>query len=132
MISVFKMCSMESIDDTPPTPSQTHKLPSTNRVNKLKFFEKKVIAEIDRLRTSTGLLINKMAFQRLVRELLQNRASDLRCQSAAIGALQESSEDYLVRLFEDISLCAHYANRSTITQKDIKLAQRIRGVPEYR
>jgi len=42
--------------------------------------------------------------QRLVREIAQDFKSDLRFQSSAIGALQESVEAYLVSLFEDTNL----------------------------
>merc|ERR1712008_2003 len=58
---------------------------------------------------STELLIRKLPFQRLVREIAQDFKTDLRFQSAAIGALQEASEAYLVGLFEDTNLCAIHA-----------------------
>ncbi|XP_041511167.1 histone H3.3A-like [Microtus oregoni] len=64
---------------------------------------------------------------RLVREIAQDFKTDLRFQSAAIGALQEASEAYLVGLFEDTNLCAIHAKRVTIMPKDIQLACRIRG-----
>lgn len=51
----------------------------------------------------------------------------IRLQASAIMALQEASEAYLVRLFEDINLCAIHAKRVTIMPKDIQLARRIRG-----
>ena len=53
--------------------------------------------------------------------------SDLRFQSSALMALQESAEAYLVGLFEDTNLCAIHAKRVTIMPKDIQLARRIRG-----
>ena len=49
-----------------------------------------------------------------VREIAQDFKSDLRFQSSAIGALQESVESYLVSLFEDTNLCAIHAKRVTI------------------
>ncbi|KAG7461103.1 hypothetical protein MATL_G00206420 [Megalops atlanticus] len=64
---------------------------------------------------------------RLVREIAQDFKTDLRFQGAAIGALQEASEAYLVGLFEDTNLCAIHAKRVTIMPKDIQLARRIRG-----
>jgi histone H3 len=76
---------------------------------------------------STELLIRKLPFQRLVREIAQDFKSDLRFQSSAIGALQESVEAYLVSLFEDTNLCAIHAKRVTIQSKDIQLARRLRG-----
>nr|BAE79475.1 histone 3 [Conocephalum conicum] len=64
---------------------------------------------------------------REVREIAQDFKSDLRFQSSAIGALQESVESYLVSLFEDTNLCATHAKRVTIQSKDIQLARRLRG-----
>ena len=78
-------------------------------------------------RKSAELLIRKLPFQRLVREVAQQFKSDLRFQSSAVLALQEASESYLVGLFEDTNLCAIHAKRVTIMPKDIQLARRIRG-----
>lgn len=72
------------------------------------------LREIRRYQKSTELLIRKLPFQRLVREIAQDFKSDLRFQSSAIGALQESVEAYLVSLFEDTNLCAIHAKRVTI------------------
>lgn len=66
------------------------------------------LREIRRYQKSTELLIRKLPFQRLVREIAQDFKSDLRFQSSAIGALQESVEAYLVSLFEDTNLCGEY------------------------
>ena len=65
--------------------------------------------EIRRFQRSTEMLIRKLPFQRLVREIVQDFKTDLRFQSAAIMALQEVSEAYLVGLFEDSNLCAIHA-----------------------
>ena len=62
-----------------------------------------------------------------MREIAQDFKSDLRFQAAAVAALQEASESYLVSLFEDTNLCAIHAKRVTIMNKDIQLAKRIRG-----
>ena len=85
------------------------------------------LREIRRYQKSTELLINKLSFQRLVREIAQNLRPDMRFQSAAIMALQEDAEAYLVGLFEDTNLFAIHAKRVTIMAKDIQLARRIRG-----
>ena len=79
------------------------------------------------LQQSTELLIRKLPFQRLIRELAQDFRNDLRFQSSAVLALQEASEAYLVGLFEDTNLCAIHAKRVTIMPKDILLAKKIRG-----
>ena len=84
------------------------------------------LREIRRYQKSTDLLIGKLPFQRLVREITQNLKHDLRFQSSAILALQEASESYLVSLFEDTNLCAIHAKRVTIMPKDMQLARRLR------
>ncbi|RMD44424.1 hypothetical protein DV735_g736, partial [Chaetothyriales sp. CBS 134920] len=103
--------------------------PSTGGVKKPHRYKPGTVAlrEIRRYQKSTELLIRKLPFQRLVREIAQDFKSDLRFQSSAIGALQESVEAYLVSLFEDTNLCAIHAKRVTIQSKDIQLARRLRG-----
>jgi histone H3 len=85
------------------------------------------LREIRKFQKSTDLLIRKLPFQRLVREIATEYKSDLRFQSQAVLALQEAAEAYLVGLFEDTNLCAIHAKRVTIMPKDIQLARRIRG-----
>jgi histone H3 len=85
------------------------------------------LREIRKYQKSTELLIRKLPFQRLVREISQEFKTDLRFQSNAIAALQEAAEAYLVGLFEDTNLCAIHAKRVTIMTKDMQLARRIRG-----
>ena len=89
------------------------------------------LREIRKYQKSTELLIRKLPFQRLVRELAQDFRNDLRFQSSAVLALQEASEAYLVGLFEDTNLCAIHAKRVTIMPKDILLARKIRGDRNY-
>ncbi|KAJ3508963.1 hypothetical protein NLJ89_g5470 [Agrocybe chaxingu] len=57
------------------------------------------LREIRRYQKSTELLIRKLPFQRLVREIAQDFKTDLRFQSSAVMALQEAAEAYLVSLF---------------------------------
>uniref|UniRef100_A0A1I8M5Z2 Core Histone H2A/H2B/H3 domain-containing protein n=1 Tax=Musca domestica TaxID=7370 RepID=A0A1I8M5Z2_MUSDO len=75
--------------------------------------------EIRRYQKSTELLIRKLPFQRLVREIAQDFKTDLRFQSSAAMALQEASEAYFVGLFEyntdltgilPISLCEGFCH----------------------
>eukprot|EP00080_Pristionchus_pacificus_P020951 PDM80971.1 G protein-coupled receptor [Pristionchus pacificus] len=103
--------------------------PSSGGVKKPHRYRPGTVAlrEIRRYQKSTELLIRKLPFQRLVREIAQDFKTDLRFQSAAVGALQEAAEAYLVGLFEDTNLCAIHAKRVTIMPKDIQLARRIRG-----
>ena len=85
------------------------------------------LREIRKYQKSTELLVRKLPFQRLVREIAQDFKSELRFQTTAMLALQEAAESYLVGLFEDTNLCAIHAKRVTIMPKDIQLARRIRG-----
>ena len=85
------------------------------------------LCEIRRYQKSTELLIRKLPFARLVREIAQDFQTNLRFQREAIAALQEAGEAYLVGLFEDMNLCTIHAKRVTIMPKDIQLAHRIRG-----
>ena len=85
------------------------------------------LREIRRYQKSTELLIRKLPFQRLVKEIALDYRTDLRFQSSAIMALQEGAEAFLVGIFEDTNLCAIHAKRVTILPKDMFLARRIRG-----
>ena len=89
----------------------------------------------------TELLIHKLPFTRLVRELTEDYLKSqprvkahfekgrgyIRYQLDAIGALQEVAEAYLIGLFKDTNLCAIHARRVTIMPKDMLLVQRVRG-----
>jgi histone H3 len=85
------------------------------------------LREIRKYQRSTELLIRKLPFQRLVREISLDFKNDLRFQSAAVLALQEAAEAYLIGLFEDTNLSAIHAKRVTIYPRDLQLARKIRG-----
>src|SRR6267142_2376611 len=120
--------------------------PATGGVKKPHRYRPGTVAlrEIRRYQKSTELLIRKLPFQRLVREIAQDfkvsfryypfrmllltlSQTDLRFQSSAVMALQEAAEAYLVSLFEDTNLAAIHAKRVTIQPKDLALARRLRG-----
>ena len=88
------------------------------------------LREIRRYQKSTELLVKKLPFARLVREIAQEQASDdngLRFQSSAIAALHEAAEKYLINIFEGTNLAAIHANRVTIMPKDMQLARSLGG-----
>ena len=64
------------------------------------------LQDIPHFQKTSALLIRKLPFQRLVREIAQDYKTDLRFQSAEILCLQEAAEAYLVRLFDYANLCA--------------------------
>ena len=102
---------------SPPKPKKPHRFrPGTAALRAIRRYQK-----------TTELLIRKLPFQRLVREVTDGLMQEIRYQSTALCALQEAAEAYLVGLFEDTNLCAIHAKRVTIFPKDIQLARRIRG-----
>ena len=90
--------------------------PGTRALQEIRFYQK-----------SMPLLLRRIPFLHLIREVAQNFKTNLRFTADATYTLQCASEDYLVRLFEDSNLCAIHAKRVTIMPKDIQLAQRNRG-----
>ena len=103
--------------------------PATGGIKRLHRFRPGTVAlrEIRKYQSSTNLLIRKMPFYRLVREIAQDFKSDVKFTKNALMALQEASESYLVGLFEDTNLACIHAKRITIAPKDVQLARRIRG-----
>eukprot|EP00405_Crypthecodinium_cohnii_P022498 CAMPEP_0206468854 /NCGR_PEP_ID=MMETSP0324_2-20121206/29895_1 /ASSEMBLY_ACC=CAM_ASM_000836 /TAXON_ID=2866 /ORGANISM="Crypthecodinium cohnii, Strain Seligo" /LENGTH=159 /DNA_ID=CAMNT_0053942427 /DNA_START=85 /DNA_END=564 /DNA_ORIENTATION=+ len=89
------------------------------------------LREIRKYQKSTDLLLLKLPFQRLVREIAEGlqpmREDMIKFQSQALLAIQEAAEAYMVGLFEDTNLCCIHAKRVTIMQQDMLLARRLRG-----
>ncbi|CAI5736917.1 unnamed protein product [Hyaloperonospora brassicae] len=87
------------------------------------------LREIRLLQRSTKLLLRKLPFARVVREIqTEFTGVGYRWQAEALLALQEAAETYLVRTFEDANLCAIHGKRVTLQVKDIQLSLRIRGI----
>ena len=100
------------------------------KVMKPKRFRPGTVAlrEIRKYQRSTDLLIRKLPFARLTREITNNLAPEpFRWTAEGLLALQEATEDFIVHLLEDTNLCAMHAKRVTIMPKDMQLARRIRG-----
>jgi len=127
----LKARTFRAVKAAPVSKGARHSAPATGGVKKPRRYRPGTVAlrEIRKYQKSTELLIRKLPFQRLVREIAQDfmGLKDLRFQSQALLALQEAAESYLVRLFEDTNLCAVHAKRVTIMPKDLHLARRIRG-----
>lgn len=88
----------------------------------------KALREIRFWQRNTDLLLRKLPFARVVREIQTYFFSkEYRWQAEAMLALQEAAESHLVGLFEDANLCTIHAKRVTVMPKDMQLARRIRG-----
>ena len=85
------------------------------------------LREIRKYQKSTDLLIRKLPFQRLVREISQDfkRGEGYRHQRRGVEALQEGCESFLTCLFEDSQLCSLHGKRVTVQLKDMNLAMRL-------
>ena len=86
------------------------------------------LCEIRRFWKSVDLLIPLLPFQQLVREIAQDFKMGLRFQSAALLALQEAAESWLVGLFEIANLCAIHMGCQAITPKDFWLLRSIHHI----
>ncbi|XP_038673403.1 histone H3-like centromeric protein A [Scyliorhinus canicula] len=107
-------------DDQPP-PRQRRFRPGTRALMEIRKYQK-----------STDLLVRKLPFSRLVREVATRftRGIHFRWQANALLALQEASEAFLVLLLEDAYLCSLHAKRVTLFPKDMQLARKLRGIQE--
>jgi histone H3 len=90
------------------------------------------LREIRRLQTSTDLLIPKLNFQRLVKEILhvecrQRLGHYKKIQSTAVLALQYAVEHYLTELFEKSQEAAIHGKRVTVIPQDLQLVLNFRG-----
>ena len=67
------------------------------------------LKEIQKYQKGADLLIRRVPFQRLVKEIVQKRREGLKLQSSAVLALQEAGEAFLVGLLEQANMCAIHA-----------------------
>lgn len=89
----------------------------------------KTIKDIIRLQKTTHLLIPKLAFARVVKEVFQDFVEgyeSFRIQGVALQALQEAAEMYLVHFFQHAYQCTLHAKRVTLMPSDMRLLKRIR------
>lgn len=90
------------------------------------------LREIRRFQRTTNLLLPKLPFSRLVRQIVDDHytppgVARFRWQSKAIEALQEAAEAHLVHLFENVVLCTAHRGRVTIERRDMRLALHVKG-----
>jgi histone H3/H4 len=85
------------------------------------------LREIRKYQKSTDLLLLKLPFARVAKEVAMKFSRNVRWQAAALEALQDATEAHLVSVFEDTLLVAIHAGRVTIYPKDMKIAMALRG-----
>ena len=89
------------------------------------------LREIRKYQTSTELLIPKLTFQRVVKEIMQNECAERgidmkRIQSPALLALQEAGEQYITDLFCKSQLAAIHGKRVTVKPEDVRIVLHFR------
>ena len=109
-------------------PVKQSRNPPKGRVRKPRRFRSGTVAlrEIRKYQRSTELLIRKLPFQRLLREIVFDmKKKDYRFQSTAILAMQEAAESFLVRMFGQCNHICIHGKRVTVQEKDIQLWKRL-------
>ena len=86
-----------------------------------------MLNEICHYQKSKCLLLQKLPFAWLMREISQDFKSDLHFTDDSIYALQNVAKIYLMGLFEDTNLCVIHAKMCTISPRDMHLARHLRG-----
>ncbi|KAH9516662.1 uncharacterized protein LOC124498411 [Dermatophagoides farinae] len=92
----------------------------------------RALKEIKFYQKTTCLLIQKLPFMRLVKDILEDLRPQIgyRWKETALLALQEMAENYLISLFEDSNIVASNSKRITIKVEDMQLVRRIRGLSD--
>ena len=88
------------------------------------------LREIRKYQKSTQLLVARLPFANLCRELILARVNGQRyyCRKDVFAVLQEASEALILQLMQGANLCAIHDKRVTIFPRDIALACRIMGI----
>ncbi|KAI8817266.1 histone-fold-containing protein [Fimicolochytrium jonesii] len=116
----------EALPEAQPLLSKPVSTPATKP--KVKRRAKAAAASLRKRHNSTEILLRKLPFQRLVREITKDAYEEpYRFQNAAMGALQEATEIYLIALMEDTNLAALHAKRVTIKPVDMVHVRTIRN-----
>ena len=76
-----------------------------------------------------GVPLSRRCFSKLIREVcvVDLKLKEFRWQAAALEAIQEAAERYLITMFDDANMCCIHRKRVTVEPKDIKLVCRIRN-----
>lgn len=85
------------------------------------------IKQIAFYQKTANLLLPKLSFQRIVREIVQSVTPDeYKWSPNALEALQTSTEAYLTAVFEDTNKAAIHGKRVTIRPEDMHFIRDIR------
>ena len=90
------------------------------------------LRQIRKYQTGTELLIPKLSFQRLVKEVMMNECvvrgvECLRIQSQALLALQTAAEYYLTEMFSKSQIATIHGKRITVRPSDVQIVRSFSG-----
>ncbi|XP_054737520.1 histone H3-like centromeric protein A [Anastrepha obliqua] len=106
-----------------PTPSASRQSRGSSR-RKQRLPSRKELKLLQR----TDFMIPRLSFSRVVREIMMQFSSDVRCITAlALEALQTAAEKYMENRFEDAYLLSLHAGRVTLFLKDLELINYLMG-----
>merc|ERR1711976_891843 len=111
--------------------NRTHGVANKGLINHQKRYKPGILTllEIRKFQRSTYLLIKKIPFYRLVKNITSKYSKKkFRWNSNSLYVLQEATENYLTSVLSDCNLCANHGNRITVMPRDLLLAKRIKGV----
>lgn len=80
------------------------------------------LREIRKYQTTTGTLIDKAPFRRLLKDITEELRPGIRWQKEAVAAIQESAESMLIELFTNSNTYTAAAKRQTLEPIDFRLA----------
>ena len=84
------------------------------------------LREIRKAIKALDLTIPRLPFQRLCREICDERKIGLRWHREALDCLQEAAKDFLIEFFQDSYICAAHGKRVTLMDKDFITLRRLR------
>lgn len=111
----------------PPVKSQGKGLLVPKKLTVRRFSQGvKCLREIRKAIKALNLTIPKLPFQRLCRQICEERSIGKRWRRDALDCLQEAAEDFLIEFFQDSYICAAHAKRVTLMDKDFVTLRRLR------
>jgi len=97
----------------------------SNFTKKRKKPGSKALREIRYFQQTSHLLIPKLPFSRVVKEIAQELVAGMRFTTLSLECLQTATEAFVVRYFEDATLCTLHSRRKTLMVSDMHLVRRL-------
>ncbi|KAH7444985.1 hypothetical protein KP509_02G100900 [Ceratopteris richardii] len=121
-----KRLKLVNVGQTGPAPQKSQGNASEKSSKKRVNYHVKSLREIRRAQKSVGLLIPRLPFMRVVKQIIANLCSlmkttsfiNVKWQTQALLCLQEAAEDFAIDVMNDAYLCDAHSHRVTLMAKD--------------